>query len=356
MIAANLSDVQTAMETGSLDIPPGTVPRLLHADDGWLSRSREEGLQCPGPRQCFYNRVWRPMPDIAPAFAKPVALQGSQNCALERWADERMTCGLLDVNGDRLLDRVVDSEAYLGTGEAFTVPLALPGFAVEINNDRQLCDAVGADESTTYLVSLSAGLLDLTGDGIPDYASLRGDWRVSIGTARAPPELRVDGAFGLSATEEFCDEGSSVSKTRSGLFDVNGDGRPDFLTDTGDADRGETDGFTVHQLVSGDGRIGAHEAGRITRIGNGYGARTLLEYELAKTDNRTSHQVPFPEIVVALGANLGREGTWRLARAVSLRVRRRTFALRSGVGYLAGFPVIAARLRCAVCRRRRGTH
>src|SRR5262249_46184569 len=86
--------------------------------------------------------------------------------------------------------------------------------------------------------------------------------------------------------------------TTTGLYDVDGDGKPDVVT---------ADAF-VNKVVGSAGVLGAPEAGRLVQVDNGFGATTTITYRSAKLlldQNPSSraatsiHQVPFPEIVVS---------------------------------------------------------
>ncbi|MGH9885694.1 MAG: toxin TcdB middle/N-terminal domain-containing protein, partial [bacterium] len=96
--------------------------------------------------------------------------------------------------------------------------------------------------------------------------------------------------FALSEETEFCS--GIESTTTTGLFDVNGDGKPDVLGSDG----------TVYELVS-DGRIGAPQSGRLVQVDNGFGANTVITYASTKLlassgAANTLHQLPFSEVVV----------------------------------------------------------
>jgi hypothetical protein len=130
------------------------------------------------------------------AFSAPVVLSAHRPCGVSRWTGtddthQTLTCGLVDVNGDGLLDLVQDSSVFLGTGLLqgqgfFTAGamLILPGaLAIQRNDEKTACVA-SAPPATEFIASNRAGLKDVNGDGIPDY--LAGDasdqWTVSVGT------------------------------------------------------------------------------------------------------------------------------------------------------------------------------
>ena len=94
--------------------------------------------------------------------------------------------------------------------------------------------------------------------------------------------------FRFSHENERCDGLASI--TDGGLFDIDGDGRPEVI--------GLLPGniWVISQLTNG-GLPGAPDAGRLTHIENGYGAVTHISYVSAKSF--TDNLVPFPEIVVS---------------------------------------------------------
>ena len=190
---------------------------------------------------------------------------------------QRQVAGITDANGDGLADRVVNQDAflgiYIGTAAAFSnVSLRLPGILSEQVSDRtEMC--------TRYHSRTSRALKDLTGDGIPDYYQ---SGSVYIGTgAGFSDKLLIsspDINFTMSHQTETCDGKSS--KNDGGLIDIDADGQPELVTlvaiPTGRA-------YAVAQLTAGTGPR-APEAGRLTAIHNGYGARTMLKYKSAKED------------------------------------------------------------------------
>jgi RHS repeat-associated protein len=211
-------------------------------------------------------------------------------------AVQRQWAGLADVNGDGLVDRVVGRAAYLGTflgtARSFSpVQLTLPGELAR-QESREEVDCKTGDH---YTSTLTQGLRDLTGDGIPDYFD---QGRVWIGTGvRFAPSIRIvsspDARFVFSHQTETCD--GSVSNTDAGLFDIDGDGRPEVI---GLVALGNGRGYVVSQLAGGSAP-GIPEAGRLTAIDNGHGATTSITYRSAKEDLYSPHQVPFAEIVVS---------------------------------------------------------
>jgi hypothetical protein len=205
--------------------------------------------------------------------------------------------GLADVNGDGLVDRVVGNQAYLGlyagTAQTFSpVYITLPGMmATQRNTHAQQCVVGGLQKPT---VDQTQGLRDLTGDGIPDYYDNGQVW-IGTGTGFQPPiPIISSGAnFQFSHQTETCD--GDISNTDGGLYDIDGDGKPDVIGLGGST-------FIVSQLVA-TAAPGAPDAGRLTAIDNGYGAKTTIDYVSAK--QFTDNALPFPEIVVsAVSTNL----------------------------------------------------
>src|ERR1043165_2065639 len=240
-------------------------------------------------------------------FSTPVTLRSADTCGVAKWkavdaSPQALSCAIADVNGDGIPDRVVGTSVFLGTGALTaggfftTAPqLTLPGaLATQVNDQVAKCapPATSDTELTTYQ---TAALRDLTGDGIPDYVTADGNGpgTVQIGTGTTFLDaVPINGMFmALSSQIEDC--GGKKSTTTTGLYDVDGDGKPDVLTSNG----------SVYKLTSG-GVIGAHAAGRLVTIDNGFGARTTITYSSAKLFAATNavgarHQVPFPEIVAS---------------------------------------------------------
>ena len=213
--------------------------------------------------------------------------------------------GFADVNGDGLVDRVVGNRAYLGVyaGTAVTfspVYITLPGpLATQHNTHKMECAAGG-----TPTVFQRRGLRDLTGDGIPDYYDHGqfdniGQGQVWIGTGsgfrQSPVSVETTGAkFNFSNETEDC--GGITSNTDGGLYDIDGDGRPEVLG------LGVNNTLFISSLVDEHGSP-IPQAGRLTEVDNGYGAKTTISYDSAK--RFTDNPVPFPEIVVSAVATSG---------------------------------------------------
>ena len=111
-----------------------------------------------------------------------------------------------------------------------------------------------------------------------------------------------------------------MSFTTSGLYDIDGDGKPEVVRVSGQ-------NLDVYQLVGG-ALPGKPEAGRLVQVENGFGAKTIIGYRSAKEDGTTPHQVPFPEIVVTSVETIGTEGSRRVALGDPLCLRRRRAHLR----------------------------
>lgn len=247
-------------------------------------------------------------------FSQPITLKSERDrvlpCGLREWEtngnSQVVGCDLADVNGDGLIDRVEGINVYLGSGVTFTkVKLTLPGpFAIQQSDQVQTCVDPSPHPlgNTSYPAGQIVGMRDLTGDGIPDYIERKPDgssWQVSIGTGTgfAAP-IDIDGGFAFSFQSERCD--GKLSSTLGGLYDIDGDGKPEWVSLNGGA-------LDIHQLVGG-AIPGTPEAGRLVQIDNGYGARTTIRYRSAKEDGTTLHQVPFPEVVVTSIETTGTQG------------------------------------------------
>jgi RHS repeat-associated protein len=220
---------------------------------------------------------------------------------------QNQQAGFADVNGDGLLDYVNGDMAYLGVyhGTAIAVSdvfvrlptvtvagVLTPGFLSQQHSNQK--DKCPGDKFTSRL---TRGLRDLTGDGIPDYWA---DGRVWIGTGAgfaSPIPVQSAVEFQFSHQTESCHGDSSL--TNGGLFDIDGDGKPEVigLCDFSSCGVSGHRFFFVTQLTAGS-TARAPEAGRLVFIDNGYGALTQIGYRSAKEDLYSAHQVPFPEIVV----------------------------------------------------------
>ena len=241
-----------------------------------------------------------------PLFSAPITIRPNTLCGVALWTESGGTqetiCALADVNGDGIVDRIENrTDAYLGTGSGFSpVHLTLPG-PIAIQRSAQVLQCASpATGATTFTAGQPVGMRDLTGDGIPDYVEPIGAGsQVWIGTgAGFAPPIPIDGPYGLSGETERCD--GSVSNTTSGLYDIDGDGKPEMVVLNGP-------NLDVYQLVGG-AVPGTPEAGHIVQVDNGYGAKTTIAYRSAKEDGITLHQVPFPEVVVTSVETTGTQG------------------------------------------------
>jgi hypothetical protein len=235
-------------------------------------------------------------------FSAPITLRSGTLCGVGQWVasdtDSKQTgiCGFADVNGDGLLDRIEAHRAFLGTGSGFSkVYVTLPGpFAVQRSDQVRVCAKTPPPLGTTpFGAGQIVGMRDLTGDGIPDYVDgTDGTWHVSIGTGTGFADSidieTLGSEFTLSQETESCD--GKLSNTLGGLYDIDGDGKPEVVNIDGQS-------LGVYQLAGGT-VPGTPEAGRLVSVENGYGAKTTIGYRSAKEDGITPHQVPFPEIVV----------------------------------------------------------
>jgi RHS repeat-associated protein len=233
-------------------------------------------------------------------FSSAVSLGG--DCGVGIWVDHSqdtahntqwLACGLEDVNGDGIPDHIVNGvDANLGTGVSFSaLKMRLPS-AIEHRNPFS---AVCGGSNVTFETIPAATLRDVTGDHIPDMIT---EGQVSIGTGRG---FRTPIAAGgpASLTVENC--GGDYSRTISGLYDLDGDGTPEYVEVVPNSPHLEV----RHLVGSGQGRLGA---GRLISIKNGFGATTTITYRSAKEDSTTLHQVPFPEIVVTSVETTGTAG------------------------------------------------
>jgi RHS repeat-associated protein len=262
-------------------------------------------------------------------FSEPAILFSSAD-GVQRWngigVDHRLLAGFLEVNGDGLLDRVIDPrepppqtergpQVLLNRGDhtfgsaGYELPAALRIF----NAHPVLCPA--ADEVSAFQL---AGLRDFNGDGVPDFyqATLTNGevtaGRVQLGTGTGfgrvlDVETHGTNAIPLVFSHSLDDCQSTLVVTNNGVYDIDGDGIAEMVH----LPRGATALETYHLSVDGGARLGVPEAGRLTQIDSPYGARTKIRYESAKRDWKTRHQLPFPEIVVTAveTVGLGSHGT-----------------------------------------------
>lgn len=236
------------------------------------------------------------------------------------------------------------STAALGTGDVehpFSVgaritipgPLARNSTVLSAQPDGTFLppSCVSGPSYTYYETQRTAGLYDLNGDAIPDYITSMLTtsgrvWRVQLGTGTGyGPQASVTSPIGLELSLErtTCPRknvilpGEAITRTPTGLYDIDGDGQPEVVTMNS-----ETAHLDVYQLASPDdiSWIGhtspsVPSAGRLIAIDNGYGAITRIDYQSAKEDGTTRHNVPHPEIVVT--AEAVTDSTGKLQSAVT---------------------------------------
>jgi RHS repeat-associated protein len=200
--------------------------------------------------------------------------------------------------------------------------IPLPGPVDMTQNDEYRC---GAENRDDFFLTQGSGLVDITADGVADYVFFGnwtdspagpkielkvplpspsgpgpGNWWVMIGTGvgfRSPVPITMEGANGVTAAFGLLHVNTSCkspyeSRVIIGLVDIDGDGRKEVLN-------GHLNGDAIVSRLSGmSGGTNALDAGRLVRIGNGFGGQTLMTYGSAKTDESTPHLVPYPEIVV----------------------------------------------------------
>lgn len=284
----------------------------------------------------------------------PVTLEagGTSGCGIARWepdagivaTDTRLkvnqTCGLEDVNGDGIVDRISTStisgqpitKAALGTGDlaspfSSAATITLPGpigrtenEAVDIDNDWQTpCNR--AIDTQFYDIQRTRGLRDINGDGLPDFISGTRSastgsvsWTVEMGTGTSfasPIAVVGDVGLELSLERNFCPRSATsfvpvgTSSTPTGLYDIDGDGQPEVVTLAPD-DGHSLPHWDVYQLKApgsqgaGDFSWSVPSAGRLTAVDNGYGAINRIGYRSAKDDIYSAHNIPYPETVVTI--------------------------------------------------------
>jgi RHS repeat-associated protein len=271
----------------------------------------------------FYNRAGAQLGlSNAIPFADPTALGTERACAVEEWrsdsrrvevanartgpggwlafgdidsAGSAQSCGFVDLNGDGLADRLERGGARLGTGVgyvAIATPPAMGRAIAYVASDRDaVCNAPGATDATLFTETQTDGYLDLNGDGIVDSVSIS-NVVLGGGSGITSPTM-VPASFALSRSRVRCD--GTRRETIAGLYDLNGDGRPDFV------ERDPTlPQLHVYQLTNMTAQaFGAPAAGRLTAVYDGQGSVLRATYASIKGDTRTAHAVPFPEIVLA---------------------------------------------------------
>jgi len=236
-------------------------------------------------------------------FSIPEVLLDYDDCGVEKWGSAELdgdrwlftTCSLVDVNGDGLVDFQAGNRVMLGNGYRFTRAFvyAPPGAAFAEQHSDYVDRCVHDTKQFGHADQI-VGLRDLTGDGIPDLIRPNDDdggYRVFPGTGAGFSDVpfTMSESAGLSYSRDNCDQ--SVSTTVAGIYDVDADGMPDYVETL-------SGGLRISPL-SGGSRPGNPEAGRLTEIDNGYGAKIKISYRSAKEDTTTRHAVPGAEVVVA---------------------------------------------------------
>lgn len=287
----------------------------------------------------FYNRAGAALGQttVAP-FAGWTRLEASTSSAVEDWDEQpspdgpqgrlegtllytgllpsgqgAQRAGLIDLNGDGLLDRVTPGRVALGTGNAFIGNFAdrYDTWLRTYGSDRaEVCEATPAPAGTTpYGVTHDRGYVDINGDGLPDYitrTTIDGVYgpavrlNTSAGLAAPTPLLGLPADFALSRASGTC---ASPTETIAGLYDLDGDGSFEYVAK--DPATSTLHRWPIVNLSSG---VGALDAGRLTETSDGNGAVTHYRYANAKLDARTVHQLPASEVVLASTWTTGQSG------------------------------------------------
>jgi RHS repeat-associated protein len=168
------------------------------------------------------------------------------------------------------------------------------------SNRHSVCSA-DADADTPYTSQQLEARVDLNGDGRLDVVYFDGDfpsgsWSVRYSGTGVPRHISPGHGFAISSSTGEC---GGDSKTTGGLIDLNGDGRPEYLS----AVVGGTGLFLVSEASVSDSYAGVHVAGghgagRLIGVSNGHGATTRVDYSNNKQLTLARHDIPLPEIVV----------------------------------------------------------
>jgi len=292
----------------------GSAPPAIEPTDpryntpAFQSIARRNFGQYSGGLMAMFNVAGVRIDSQAP-FSSPTRIrahesidqQGGLGCTLTMWVDNQagtqtQVCGLEDVNGDGLVDRIIDKEVSLGSGRSFgAAKLKLPFTITASNPKNSIC--TGQNPLDRYDIKRS-GLRDVSGDGIPEFIDASGQISFGTGLGFRPATSTNLAWYVTSLTAQLCN-GGGTSRTITGLYDLDGDGKPEIIA------AGTTE-WLVFQL---DGEApGAPATGLITAVENGYGARTTITYKSAKEDASTHHNVPFPELVVSSVKTTGSYG------------------------------------------------
>jgi RHS repeat-associated protein len=314
-VAMNGSPAQAVYTSNRPAVPDPGVIRPVHS-----FRRIMPTLGIDNTVDVMLNSAGIRLSETASPFADALPFEVSA-CGVEQWTEgsiahaesQVMRCGLADVNGDRVLDRVDGESAYLGRGIGFSnVRIDLPGpLSLQLVDHTRICrdpeNPLPPPYDEPFSSWIEAGLRDLTGDGIPDYIRLGGpSWVVSVGTGTGfgtPIPIEVDGedmGFEISDHEETCN--GARSRTSSGLFDIDGDGKPEVVRQAGNGT------FELLHLAGGGTSERAPDAGRLIEVRSGHGTATRVSYRSAKEDALTPHQIPMPELVVSAVETIGLYG------------------------------------------------
>jgi len=304
-LMALFNEAGTLLPTSSSPFGPATVlagaTGPVEEWDTGIKLGTSDWDELVSSNRLNYDRQdWAVLQPAAPGVLSPVVTSSV------------MVKGLIDVNGDGLLDQLYRDgteevvtvvagkkittwkdvyRGHLGTGSGLRGELRLPGapwsstrFSYECRPDA---DGNPVPPDTTYTVHQSGQYIDVTGDGLPDYID---GPVVRPGTGAGwGPEIQLGRSL---AQQTLATCGGDVDKVVQATIDVDGDGRVDHLEVN---DRGQID---VWRLTSASG-VGAYDAGRLVDVANGYGAHTRVEWVSAKNDIEAVHRGPGPEIVVS---------------------------------------------------------
>jgi RHS repeat-associated protein len=222
----------------------------------------------------------------------PLQMLENDGCGIELWNDGQEECTLVDATGDGIVDRLENGVFTIGLGgneswfSSQTFPL--PG-----GTTISRTSPPPASCATTFGTTIDGGLRDVTGDGIPDVVVGTNELYVGTGAGFVGP-VAISPNLDLSVGTEQCD--GTKSTTTGGFFDIDGDGRPEYVYVTG----GSNPALGVESLSDTNGNPIEPGTGDLVSVSNGYGATTSITYVSAKQQDPTlsSHDVPFPEIVV----------------------------------------------------------
>ncbi len=258
-----------------------------------------------------------------PHLSSAQAIHVGTPCGVAEWQEEEVgqtkrstfdhiseqVCGFADANGDGLIDRIEGTTALLQDGGLGGVngflnfgvyTMTLPGFmGVQDSSHYATCGDVFDDGNyhffsefvdfdANYTAERTAALIDLNGDGIPDYV---GKGIAFLGTGVGfGPAMRITGnaSPSLSFNNEDCS--GLYALTTAGAYDFNGDGKSDFIS--------VDDQHVLVSYLQTSTPSGLEGIGRLVQVDNGFGAKTNITYGSAKDDTQTPHVVPFPEVVV----------------------------------------------------------